>query len=317
MSYFLDILKTIVLGIIQGITEWLPISSTGHLLLFEELFQLKNVRSEFFSMFSVVIQFGSILAVVVLFWNKLWPFGKKKDALQKKSTWNMWGKVLVAAVPAALIGFFLDDVIEEYIYGGNIVKCSVIAGTLIVYGVAFILIERKMAKRKNRVETLEDLSYKDALFIGCFQVLALIPGTSRSGSTIVGARTIGISRTAAAEFSFFLALPIMVGASGLKLLKYFINVGWFTAMELILLLIGMVVSFAVSLGVIKFLMDFVRRHSFEPFGWYRIALGVVVLLYMLFVYIVPGDTPPVVPNASTPAVPGGSGVEMPDVWFDE
>ncbi len=289
MQYFIDLILSVVHGIIQGITEWLPISSTAHLLLFNEWFPMGSVEENFLDMFTVVIQFGSILAVAVLFWNKLCPFGKSKSSERKKSTWNLWGKVLVAAVPAAVIGLLLDDFIEDFVYGMPIIKCSVIAGTLIIYGIAFILIERKMANRSNRVELLEDLSYKDAFFIGCFQILALIPGTSRSGSTIIGARTIGISRTVAAEFSFFLALPIMVGASGLKLLKYFINYGWFTVGECFLLLAGMAISFFVSLGVIKFLMDFVRRHSFAPFGWYRIVLGAIVLLYMLFAYIVPGD----------------------------
>ncbi len=297
MTLFLDFLKTIVLGIIQGITEWLPISSTGHLLLFDELLPLKSVTPEFRDLFMVVIQFGSILAVVVLFWRKLWPFGKTATAdgvaipeeTGKKPVnpaWLLWAKVLVAAVPAAVIGLLLDDFIEEKIYGGDILKCAVIAGALIVYGIAFIIIERLMAHKSNRVETIEQLSFKDAFIIGCFQVLALIPGTSRSGSTIIGARLVGISRTAAAEFSFFLALPVMLGASGLKIVKYLISGADFGISEIGLLLVGMAVSFAVSLVVIKFLMEFVRRHSFEPFGWYRIGLGAVVLIYMIIRYIV-------------------------------
>ncbi len=328
MTVFLDFLKTIVLGIIQGITEWLPISSTGHLLLFDELLPLKSVSADFRDLFMVVIQFGSILAVVVLFWRKLWPFGKTAavaepvdtSSEEQKSTegadsaqivtaseataepiakssfatwvkglnpaWILWAKVLVAAIPAAVIGLLLDDFIEEKIYGGDILKCAVIAGALIVYGIAFIVIERMMAKKSGRVETLEELSFKDALIIGCFQVLALIPGTSRSGSTIIGARLAGISRTAAAEFSFFLALPVMLGASGLKVVKYLMEVGSFSGLEIWLLLVGMAVSFGVSLVVIKFLMEFVRRHSFECFGWYRIALGIVVLVYMTIRYII-------------------------------
>ncbi len=301
MQVFLDFIKTIVLGIIQGITEWLPISSTGHLLLFDELLPLKSVTTEFRDLFMVVIQFGSILAVVVLFWRKLWPFGKqaggeKTDlknttpgvapAKKVNSAWLLWAKVLVAAVPAGVIGLLLNDVIEDFIYGGDILKCAVIAGALIVYGIAFIIIERVMANKANRVETLEELSFKDALLIGCFQVLALIPGTSRSGSTIVGARLVGISRTAAAEFSFFLALPVMLGASGLKVVKYLFEFGMFSWTEAGLLFVGMLISFLVSLAVIKFLMEFVRRHSFESFGWYRIGLGAVVLIYMTVRYII-------------------------------
>lgn len=279
-------LIVILLGIIQGITEWLPISSTGHMLLFEDLLPLQNITPEFRDLFMVVIQFGSILAVVVLFWRKLWPFGKSKTPEEKRSTWTLWGKVLVAAVPAAVIGLLLDDLIEGYIYGNSIIKCAVIAGALIVYGVAFIVIERKLAGKPNRVETLSELSYRDALFIGCFQMLALIPGTSRSGSTIVGARTLRISRTAAAEFSFFLAIPVMCGASALKIGKYFlIDHLTISAGEVGLLLVGMAVAFLVSLVVIRFLMEFVRRHSFEPFGWYRIGLGAMVLLYMVLRYL--------------------------------
>ncbi len=296
MTWFFNYLITVALGIIQGITEWLPISSTGHLLLFNELFPLKEITDDFRDLFMVVIQFGSILAVLVLFWNKLCPFGPGKDKEKQKSTWLLWAKVLVAAVPAGIIGLLLDDLIEDWIYGIPVLKCAVIAGALIVYGIAFIVIERVMAKKPNRVETLEELSFKDALIIGCFQVLALIPGTSRSGSTIIGARTVGISRTAAAEFSFFLALPVMLGASALKIVKYIFfaenaetgerMIRWFSGAEIGLLLVGMAISFAVSLVVIKFLMEFVRRHSFEPFGWYRIGLGAVVLVYMTIRYII-------------------------------
>ena len=278
-------LIVILLGVIQGITEWLPVSSTGHMLLFEDWLPM-NVTPEFRNLFMVVIQFGSIIAVLVLFWRRLWPFGKTKAPEEKKAIWTLWGKVLIAAVPAAIIGLLLDNLIEDYIYAKPIVKCSVIAGTLIVYGVAFIVIERCLAGRENRVETLDQLSCRDALVIGCFQALALIPGTSRSGATIVGARLCRISRTAAAEFSFFLAIPVMLGASALKIGKYFlIDKLTMSGAEVGLLLVGGAVAFLVSLVVIRFLMDFVRRHSFEPFGWYRIGLGAAVLLYMFLRYV--------------------------------
>ncbi len=278
-------LIVILLGVIQGITEWLPVSSTGHMLLFEDWLPM-NVTPEFRSLFMVVIQFGSIIAVLVLFWRRLWPFGKTKAPEEKKAIWTLWGKVLIAAVPAAIIGLLLDNLIEDYIYAKPIVKCSVIAGTLIVYGVAFIVIERCLAGRENRVETVDQLSCRDALMIGCFQALALIPGTSRSGATIVGARLCRISRTAAAEFSFFLAIPVMLGASALKIGKYFlIDKLTMSGAEVGLLLVGGAVAFLVSLVAIRFLMDFVRRHSFEPFGWYRIGLGAAVLLYMFLRYV--------------------------------
>lgn len=278
-------LIVILLGVIQGITEWLPVSSTGHMLLFEDWLPM-NVTPEFRNLFMVVIQFGSIIAVLVLFWRRLWPFGKAKAPEEKKAIWTLWGKVLIAAVPAAIIGLLLDNLIEDYIYAKPIVKCSVIAGTLIVYGVAFIVIERCLAGRENRVETVDQLSCRDALIIGCFQALALIPGTSRSGATIVGARLCRISRTAAAEFSFFLAIPVMLGASALKIGKYFlIDKLTMSGAEVGLLLVGGAVAFLVSLVVIRFLMDFVRRHSFEPFGWYRIGLGAAVLLYMFLRYV--------------------------------
>lgn len=278
-------LIVILLGVIQGITEWLPVSSTGHMLLFEDWLPM-NVTPEFRNLFMVVIQFGSIIAVLVLFWRRLWPFGKTKAPEEKKAIWTLWGKVLIAAVPAAIIGLLLDNLIEDYIYAKPIVKCSVIAGTLIVYGVAFIVIERCLAGRENRVETVDQLSCRDALMIGCFQALALIPGTSRSGATIVGARLCRISRTAAAEFSFFLAIPVMLGASALKIGKYFlIDKLTMSGTEVGLLLVGGAVAFLVSLVVIRFLMDFVRRHSFEPFGWYRIGLGAAVLLYMFLRYV--------------------------------
>lgn len=283
---YMNWLIVVILGIIQGITEWLPVSSTGHMLLFEDVLPLTGVSEAFRGLFMVVIQFGSILAVLVLFWNRLWPFGSKKPREVKRATWTLWGKVLIAALPAAVIGLLLDDLIEGYIYGDNIIKCAVIAGALILYGVAFILIERRLAATPDRVETVDALTCRDSFLVGCFQVLALIPGTSRSGSTIVGARLCRISRPTAAEFSFFLAVPMMFGASALKIAKYFLldhlTIG---ATELAYLLVGMLTAFLVSLVVIRFLMDFVRRHSFESFGWYRIALGVVVLVYMCIRYL--------------------------------
>jgi undecaprenyl-diphosphatase len=233
----------------------------------------------------VVIQLGSILAVPVLFWYKLWPFGKSKSPAEKKGTWVLWLKVLVGVLPVAVIGFLADDLIKEHIYQNNLVKCAVIAGALILYGIAFIVVERLFRARKNRVETLADLTYRDALLIGCFQVLSIIPGTSRSGSTILGGRLLRVSRTVAAEFSFFMAIPVMLGASLLDILKYFMKGYTVGGTEVAILLTGMVVAFLVSLLAIKFLMEFVRRHSFEPFGWYRIGLGAAVLIYMTVRYL--------------------------------
>lgn len=280
----LEWLKAVVLGIIQGITEWLPVSSTGHMLLFEDLLPL-DVSPAFRDLFMVVIQFGSILAVVVLFWKRLWPFGKSKAPEEKKSIWKLWLKVLVGVIPVAIVGFLLNDWLKETVYQNNIVKCAVIAGALIVYGVGFIVVERLYRNKENRVETLDDLSLRDSFFIGCFQVLSIIPGTSRSGSTILGGRLMRVSRTAAAEFSFFMAIPVMLGASALDILQYFYRGNTFGGKELGILLIGMVVSFLVSLVVIRFLMEFVRRHSFEPFGWYRIGLGVLVIFYLYMRYL--------------------------------
>lgn len=274
MINLIEILKVIFLGIVEGITEWLPISSTGHMLLVDEFITL-NMSEEFKEMFFVVIQLGAIIAVVVMFWNKMWPF-QLKDKSQPKvkmNTINMWLKVVVACIPSAVLGLLFDDLLEEYF--GNAVTIAIM---LIVYGVAFILVENWNKKRTPKVETLDDISYKTAFIIGMFQVLSMIPGTSRSGATIVGALLIGVSRTAAAEFTFFLAVPTMVGASLLKLVKFGFA---FTSAELITLAIGMVVAFAVSLLCIKFLMSFIKKHDFKPFGWYRIALGIVVLVYFL------------------------------------
>ncbi|MGN0534385.1 MAG: undecaprenyl-diphosphate phosphatase [Eubacterium sp.] len=274
MINIIEILKVIFLGIVEGITEWLPISSTGHMLLVDEFITL-NMSEEFKEMFFVVIQLGAIIAVVVMFWNKMWPF-QLKDKSQPKvkmNTINMWLKVVVACIPSAVLGLLFDDFLEEYF--GNAVTIAIM---LIVYGVAFILVENWNKKRTPKVETLDDISYKTAFIIGMFQVLSMIPGTSRSGATIVGALLIGVSRTAAAEFTFFLAVPTMVGASLLKLVKFGFA---FTSAELITLAIGMVVAFAVSLLCIKFLMSFIKKHDFKPFGWYRIVLGIIVLVYFL------------------------------------
>ena len=270
---FFEIIKAVVLGIVEGITEWLPVSSTGHMILFDEFLKL-DVSPEFMEMLLVVIQLGAILAVPTLFFNRLNPFSGRKSKEEKRATLSLWGKVIVGAIPAAVIGFLLDDIFDKYLY--NYVTVAI---TLIGYGILFIVIERINRDASYRVEHVEDLTYTDALKIGAFQVLSLIPGTSRSGSTILGGMLTGVSRTASAEFSFFMAIPIMLGASGLKILKFIL--GGFTAsgFEIALLLIGIVVSYVVSLAVIKFLMDFVKRHSFSVFGVYRIILGAVVLGY--------------------------------------
>lgn len=270
----IEILKIIFLGIVEGITEWLPISSTGHMLLVDEFITL-HFSESFKEMFFVVIQLGAIIAVVVMFWNKMWPF-QFKDKTQPKvkmDTINMWLKVVVACIPSAVLGLLFDDLLEKYF--GNAVTIAIM---LIVYGLAFIFIENWNKKRTPKVNTLNDISYKTAFIIGLFQVLSMIPGTSRSGATIVGALLIGVSRTAAAEFTFFLAVPTMVGASALKLVKFGLN---FTAEELIALALGMVVAFVVSLLCIKWLMSFIKKHDFKVFGWYRIVLGIIVLLYFL------------------------------------
>ena len=270
--FIIEILKAIAQGIVEGITEWLPVSSTGHILLLDAFWKM-NASDAFFDVFKVVIQLGAIFAVVVLYFNKLNPFSPKKNAAEKKGTWVLWSKVLVASIPAAIAGLALDDLID-----GVLSTPVVIATALIVYGIAFIIME----SRKNhaaKVETVEDITYKHAFGIGAFQMLALIPGTSRSGSTILGASLLGTSRTAAAEFSFFMAIPVMLGASGLKLVDaLLLDDVTFTGEEWILLAIATVVSFIVSLLVIRGLMAFIKKHSFKPFGWYRIALGAVVLL---------------------------------------
>ena len=267
-----EILKVIFLGIVEGITEWLPISSTGHMLLVDEFLHL-SARDEFKEMFFVVIQLGAILAVVLLFWNKMWPFQfrDKNRSVLRYTVWNMWFKVVVACIPGAIVTILFDDYIEAHFH-----TPVVIAATLILYGIAFIVIERWNKGHHPRISRLRDLSYTTALLIGLFQVLSIIPGTSRSGSTIIGALLLGVSRTVAAEFTFFLAVPVMFGLSFLKLLKFGFA---FTGAEIVILLIGCLVAFLVSVAVIKFLMDYIRKHDFSVFGVYRIALGVIVLVY--------------------------------------
>lgn len=276
-----EILKSIILGIVEGITEWLPVSSTGHLILVNEFVKLKQ-SEDFIEMFDVVIQLGAILAVVVIFWSKLWPFGKKNNAhplnkspfgqMVKTDIFQMWFKVLVACIPAAVVGLALDDWIDAHFYNPWCVSIA-----LIVFGIAFIVVENYNKNKKSKINTIDDLTYKAAFIIGMFQLLAAIfPGTSRSGATIVGALLIGISRTVAAEFTFYLAIPVMFGASLLKLLKFGMH---FSGSELSVLLVGMVVSFVVSVFVIKFLMDYIKKHDFKVFGWYRIILGALVIAY--------------------------------------
>ena len=289
---FIELLKVILLGIVEGITEWLPISSTGHMILVDEFIKL-NVSDAFMEFFLVVIQLGAIMAVVVLYWSKLWPFyirkipKKTQMALRKqpavsrailtfvekycdKEKWILWFKILVACLPTIIIALPFNDIIEEKFY-----NYVVVAITLIVYGVLFIVIENYNKRRRPACTSLEDLTFKTALIIGCFQVLSVIPGTSRSGSTIIGGILAGTSRTVAAEFTFFLAIPVMFGASLLKILKFGFS---FTGMEAAVLLSGMAVAFIVSVFVIRFLMDYIKRHDFQVFGWYRIILGMVVIL---------------------------------------
>ncbi len=269
---FIELLKVIFLGIVEGITEWLPISSTGHMILVDELIQL-NVSDAFMEMFLVVIQLGAILAVVVLYFSKLWPFTTPSKGWIKKDTWSLWFKVFVAVLPAAIIGLPFDDQIDALFY--NYVTVAI---TLIVYGVLFIILENHQKGKVAKVSSLKDLTYRMAFFIGAFQVLALIPGTSRSGSTILGAMLIGTSRFVAAEFSFFLAIPVMFGASLLKIVKFgFV----FTSQELLILFIGMFTAFFVSILAIKFLMNYIKNKDFKVFGWYRIVLGILVLCYFI------------------------------------
>ena len=271
----IEFLKAVLFGIVEGITEWLPVSSTGHLILLDEFVKLK-VSEAFYEMFQVVIQLGAILAVIVLFFHKLNPFSPKKDDSQKKDTWQLWFKVVVAVIPSAVIGLLLDDWMDAHLY-----NYIVVAIMLIVYGIAFLFVEKWNAKRSFRITEVGQIDYRTALFMGAFQCLSLIPGTSRSGSTILGAIILGVSRSAGAEFSFFMAIPTMLGASALKLLKFLLEGVKATSTEVMVLITGCIVSFLVSLLVIKGLMEYVRKHSFSVFGVYRIVLGAAVLLYFL------------------------------------
>lgn len=272
--YITELIKTVILGIVQGITEWLPISSTGHMILVDQFMPL-NQSSSFIDLFLVVIQFGSILAVVTLYFHKLNPFSPRKTTAEKSETWNMWYKVIVACIPAAVIGLLFDDIITEYTYNAWVVSAA-----LSVYGVLFIMIESR--NKSPRIESIDALDFKTAFLIGMFQVLSLIPGTSRSGSTIIGAVILGTSRFVAAEFSFFLAVPVMFGASALKIIKFIAETGGgFTAEQIVILVVGMVVAYAVSVAAIKFLMNYIRNHDFKAFGYYRIVVGILVIAYFL------------------------------------
>ena len=271
----LEILKAILYGIVEGITEWLPISSTGHLILLKELLPL-SVTDEFWTMFEVVIQLGAICAVIFLFFHKLNPFSPQKTALEKRKTWDLWGHVVVAVIPAGVLGVLLDDWLDAHLY--NYITVAI---TLILYGVAFLFLERNQRSQPS-IRRTSEISWSVAVYIGLIQCLTMIPGTSRSGATILGAMLLGLSRSAAAEFSFFLAIPTMVGASFLKILKFVKEGVGMTGQEAAILIVGCLVAFVVSLIAIRSLMNYVKRHSFAAFGVYRIALGLVVLLYFLF-----------------------------------
>ena len=266
----IETLKVIVLGIVEGFTEWLPISSTGHMILVDEIIHLKQPE-DFKNMFMVVIQLGAILAVVVMYFHKLNPFSPTKKPAQKRATLELWSKIILACIPAAIIGLLIDDIMEKYLMNGYVV-----AATLIIYGVLFIVIENANKSRNFEMQRVGDISYQTALYIGLFQLLSLIPGTSRSGSTILGAMILGCSRGAAAEFSFFLGIPVMFGASFLKIVKYGLH---FTGPQVFYLILGMVVAFIVSVYAIRFLMGYIRKHDFKFFGYYRIVLGAIVLVY--------------------------------------
>lgn len=276
----LEILKAVLFGVVEGITEWLPISSTGHMILLNEFVKL-NVSSQFWDMFLVVIQFGAILAVILLYWKTIWPLGiyrhrKRTRIVWKKDTLSLWGKTIVACIPAGVVGVLLDDWLDEHLY-----NWLVVAIMLILVGVAFLVVEKVMKDRKPQITELKDLGMKQALIIGMFQLIAAVfPGTSRSGATIIGGLMIGVSRTVAAEFTFILAIPVMAGASLLKMLKFGFH---FTGKETAVLGTGMVVAFVVSVIVIRFLMGYIRKHDFKPFGWYRIVLGALVIVYFALI----------------------------------
>ncbi len=273
-----NLLKAVLFGIVEGITEWLPISSTGHMILLNEFVKM-DVSDEFWNMFLVVIQLGAILAVVVLYWNQIFPFdfsprARAKHRVIRKDIWILWGKILAACIPAVIVGLPLDDWIDEHLYNGYVV-----AVMLIVFGVLFLIVEDRNRGRRSTVNSLKQITMQTALIIGLWQVIAaLLPGTSRSGATIIGALLLGVSRKTAAEFTFFLAIPVMAGASLLKLLKFGLH---FTASEALILAVGMISAFIVSVVVIRFLMDYIRKHDFKVFGWYRIALGIIVLIYFI------------------------------------
>ena len=269
-----EIIKAILFGIVEGITEWLPVSSTGHMIILDELIKL-NVSKEFLEVFLVVIQLGAILAVVMLYWNQLFPSFKKGEDTIRKNVFSMWFKVIAACIPAAVVGILFDDQINELFY-----NYQTVATALIVFGILFIVIENKNQTKKARITSIAQITYRDAMLVGLFQLIAAIfPGTSRSGATILGGILIGLSRTTAAEFTFFLAVPVMAGASLLKILKFGLA---FSGAEMMILLVGMAVSFVVSVLVIKFLMNYIRKHDFKIFGWYRIVLGILVILFFTF-----------------------------------
>jgi undecaprenyl-diphosphatase len=271
----IEIIKAILFGIVEGITEWLPISSTGHMILLNDLIKL-NVTDEFYSMFEVVIQLGAILAVVLIYFKEIFPWGFGKNKKDTKKTLNLWGKILVACIPAAVLGLLLDDWLDAHLYNSVVVALA-----LIIYGIIFIIIERKKVGTR-KTKSIDDISYKQAFQVGLFQLLSLVPGTSRSGSTIIGGLLVGLDRKVAATFTFFLAIPVMVGASLLKILKYFLKTGTaFTSLEWSILIVGCIVAFIVSIVVIKFLMNYIKKHDFQVFGWYRIVLGILVLIYFM------------------------------------
>lgn len=269
---FIEVLKVILLGVVEGFTEWLPISSTGHMILVDQVIHL-NVSAEFMEMFRVVIQLGAILAVVVMYFDRLWPFGRHKSVVRKRETVQLWLRVIVGCIPAGVLGVLFNDWFEAHFYNS-----FVVAGALILYGVLFILLENRNKRVSFKINQMGELTYRTALLIGLFQVLSLVPGTSRSGSTILGAMLLGCSRGVSAEFSFFMAIPVMFGASGLKLLKFGMN---FSGQEIAILLLGMAVAFVVSVYAIKLLMGYIRTNDFKFFGYYRIVLGIAVIVYFM------------------------------------
>ena len=270
---FLEFLKVLLFGIVEGYTEWLPISSTGHLILVEDIVKL-NQPEAFWSVFLVVIQLGAILAVIFLYWSKLWPFSPKKSPMQKRNTWILWSKIILACIPAAVVGLPLDDFLDAHLYNS-----TVVALMLILYGAIFIWMENRNQGMEFPIQKTGELSYRTALLIGVFQCLSLIPGTSRSGATIIGAMLLGCARPVAAEFSFFLGIPVMCGASLLRIVKYLLQEGAFTGEQWIIMLLGMLVSFLVAVVTIRYLMSYIRKHDFKIFGYYRIVLGVIVLVF--------------------------------------